>query len=404
MISPVPSHPPTAGNRSRITALGQCIRSLGHDFFFAHVQREIGDPGAMADFWGPDRFLALSYGQSRPLILRVRRRLLRLLNREAAFCRGVDDWYDNRLDGRIRMIARSLRPDVVIVEYVFFSKALRCFPRHVLRVIDTHDLFSNRHRGFLDHFETYGSYSMTPREERKGLDRADLILAIQDQEGEHFRQMTRRKVVTVGHLIAVEPPAARPPGARLLFMGSVCKSNTDAVAVLRDLVLPRVRAEIPDAELILAGPIGELEDQAAEGVIALGRVESLPSLYATIDIVVNPVRAGTGLKIKNIEALAYGKPVVTTTLGAAGLQAGAGLVVADDATEFAAAVVAILRDPSRHAVLAEGALRFALDWSRNQRAALRSVLDQAPVENGARSDWPLKTMFRGRPWMRRRTP
>ena len=358
----------------------------------------------MADFWGPDRFLALPYRQSRPLMCRVRRRLLRLLDREAAFRRGVDDWYDNRLDGRIRMIARSLRPDVVVVEYVFFSKALRCFPRHVLKVIDTHDLFSNRHRGFLDHFETYGSYSITPREERKGLDRADLILAIQDQEGEHFRQITKRDVVTVGHLISAEPPAARPPGARLLFMGSVCKSNTDAVAVLRELVLPRVRAEIADAELILAGPIGEGDDQRADGVINLGRVESLASLYATIDIVVNPVRAGTGLKIKNIEALAYGKPVVTTTLGAAGLQPGAGLVVADDPTEFASAVVAILRDPSGYADLADGAHRFALEWSRKQRAALRCVLDREPVENGGKSDWLLETAFRGRPRIRRRMP
>ncbi|UHD15868.1 glycosyltransferase [Thiocapsa bogorovii] len=358
----------------------------------------------MADCWGQERFISLPYSQPRALIYRLRRRLLKLLDREAAFRRSVDGWYDNRLDARFRTIGLSLRPDVVIVEYVFFSKALRCFPGHALKVIDTHDLFSNRHRGFIDHFDGYGSYSITPREERKGLDRADVVLAIQDEEGECFRQMTNREIVTVGHLISVKRPAARTGGARLLFMGSVCKSNADAVAVLKDLILPRIRAEIPEAELILAGPIGEGADEQTDGVIALGRVESLAALYATVDIVVNPVRAGTGLKIKNIEALAYGKPVVTTALGAAGLKPGTGLVVANDPTAFASAVVAILRDPSRYASLSEGAYRFACEWTRRQRTALRSVLGHVPIENAGRSARLLESAFRGRPWMRRRTP
>lgn len=384
IISPVPSHPPTSGNRARILMLGQCIRDLGHELHFAHIDRENGDGGAMAEHWGRDRFYSLPYRRSRPRLRRLASRVQRILDREAPYRRGIDDWYDTSLDGALTALAQSRRFDVVIVEYVFFSRALRCFPRQTLRVVDTHDVFSDRHRPFLARCAPYSGYSTSPRQERRGLLRADVVLAIQDLERALFQQMTNRPVLTVGHIVPLVPPDPQPPGAKLIFIGSACETNRDAVKFLLGAILPRIRAAVPGAKLFVAGGVTEMISRSDPCVERLGTVQSLRSVYAGIDIVVTPIRIGTGLKVKNIEALAHGKPVVTTSLGAAGLQAGdaSGLLVADEPAEFAATVAAILRDPRRHAALAAAAYRFAADWNRRQRSALGEVLESRPRGRG----------------------
>ncbi|MDQ3806318.1 MAG: glycosyltransferase, partial [Acidobacteriota bacterium] len=167
---------------------------------------------------------------------------------------------------------------------------------------------------------------------------------------------------------AVERFAPRAPGAvvptvhrlrgrglpfaereHLLFVGNfVHRPNADAVRFFVEEVFPRVRAELPGARLLLVGDNAppDLAAYESEAVRLLGYVPDLDPLMARARVFVAPIRFGAGINGKIGEALAYGLPVVTTSIGAGGLgfEGGEQALVADTPGEFAAAVARLYRD------------------------------------------------------------
>jgi glycosyltransferase involved in cell wall biosynthesis len=117
-------------------------------------------------------------------------------------------------------------------------------------------------------------------------------------------------------------------------------------------VLPRVRADIPDAALTVAGrspkPVVR-ELCAGAGIRLVADAPSLHPLYAQARAVVAPLFLGGGSHVKLVEAMAHGAAVVATPVAAEGLDLDDGehLLLARDADEFAARCIALLRDPDR---------------------------------------------------------
>src|SRR5690606_15677453 len=142
--------------------------------------------------------------------------------------------------------------------------------------------------------------------------------------------------------------------------------NVDALRFMVREVLPRLRTLLPiKVELHVVGrgmsPALRRELASSAEVTSHGAVESLSPLYARSDVAVCPIRAGGGTRIKLLEAMAHGVPVVTTRMGAAGLAVAHGkeLLMADDAASFASAV-AELRCRARARELATAARAFVL--------------------------------------------
>ena len=145
----------------------------------------------------------------------------------------------------------------------------------------------------------------------------------------------------------------RRPAARLVFAGNLGYfPNVDAAVFLVRDVFPRVRAAVPGAELRLVGarPTRRVRALARRaGVSLAASVPAMAPELAAATVAVAPLRAGSGLQNKVLEAMAVGTPVVATAHAVAGLALGAGeeVLVADDAAGLAAAAVALLRDPAR---------------------------------------------------------
>jgi glycosyltransferase involved in cell wall biosynthesis len=152
--------------------------------------------------------------------------------------------------------------------------------------------------------------------------------------------------------------------ARLAFSGSMdWHPNEDAVLHFADAILPRIRVEVPDASLTVVGrnPSARLREVACRtGMRVTGTVDDVRPSIGEAEVYVVPLRAGGGTRLKIFEALAMGKAVVSTTVGAEGLalEAGRHFLAADEPQAFADAVIALLRDPARRQLLGNAGRRL----------------------------------------------
>ena len=233
------------------------------------------------------------------------------------------------LKERFQQMARRLDPDAVIIEYVslgYLVPTERTDPRpHYL--VDTHDLLSDRYRQFQQYgFEHW--IRITRDEEAEALRQFDTIIAIQHDEQAEFQLMTgrTREVIFAGHPGDTDRPAtveetlAAPYS--LGYFGSDNPSNTQAVEWFLDHVWPDLLQQRPQTTLLIAGSVCRSLGEAAKinpSIKLMEHVTDLEQLYRLFQIAINPVQFGTGLKIKNQEALAFGKPLVVTGQGATGM-------------------------------------------------------------------------------------
>lgn len=211
------------------------------------------------------------------------------------------------------------------------------------------------------------------------------VSVCKEEDRRFFPSRLRRNVVVIPNGTdehAATPVEAEVPG-EILFVGHLSYfPNVDAVLHFHGEVLPEIRRSVPEARFRIVGfsPDDAVKalDNGADCVVD-ANVEDLDPFYARASIVVVPVRLGAGTKLKVVEALAYGKAVVSTTFGAEGfdLRSGVDLITADSPARFASECVRLLSDSAaRRALGARGRERvFARNtWAavtRQARAALQ---------------------------------
>ncbi|MDB4890610.1 MAG: glycosyl transferase group 1 [Gemmatimonadetes bacterium] len=147
------------------------------------------------------------------------------------------------------------------------------------------------------------------------------------------------------------PPRAEAAPPRLMFIGSMgYPPCIDAVRYFCRDILPRVRRAIPAVELQIVGgdPHPEVVALGGDGVHVTGRVDDVVSYYQESTVCIVPLRAGGGTRLKILEAMALGRPVVSTTIGCEGLDVvdGDHLLVADTPEQFADKIVRLVQDPA----------------------------------------------------------
>jgi glycosyltransferase involved in cell wall biosynthesis len=166
------------------------------------------------------------------------------------------------------------------------------------------------------------------------------------------------------------PDLPRPDGRTVVFFGTMNYfPNADGIRWLLDDIWPGLARRHPRARLKLIGshPLPDVVARQGPRVEVAGLVEDLPRHLAEAAVVVVPLRVGGGTRLKILEALSMGKPVVSTTIGAEGIAARAGehLLIADEPGAFADAVGRVLDDPAlaeRLGAAGRGLAERAYSW------------------------------------------
>lgn len=274
---------------------------------------------------------------------------------------------------KFREVVDELQPDLIVCEYVKMAYLLDALDQadreRIVCAVDTHDLLYKR----AEHFQEHGFphwLKIDRDEEASALQKFDLILAIQPHEAVEFKKLAPyATVLTVGHAVelANSHPAPLPEQdvgrLRVGYIGSKNYSNWYAIREFLNegwpVVMERNRDE---CELVIAGGICEWIEQALtdaegappgaipadrmQGVKCLGHVPTIDEFYSQIEVLINPVRFGTGLKIKNAEALSFARLLITTTAGFDGMPESTRMacMVVDSVPEIGEAINSLIQD------------------------------------------------------------
>lgn len=345
MVTHVLPFPPAAGNEIRIFRMLMWFKKVG--FRVTLVLRPLCDEevsnecvaglcGVVDDLYIFDtRFSAHSeIAEFFPTDAAERRP--HLVEMQGGFC---PPWFVAELDA----LVREKKPDVLIAQYIFMSRIfLSDSAMGALKVIDTHDLFSQKQATVEKYRISNFGLMITPDDEASLLERADLLVAIQRLELESIKSMApQRKAVLAGFDVDIfYPDVSMIERGVVLIVASSNEFNVCGTQDFLDYTWPLIRLRCPFARLRVVGKVCCHVRSYDKSVEMIGFVRDLSNEYSRASVVVNPCGVGTGLKIKTVEALSWGKAHVGWPASADGLREIDDLpyVVAHDAVEFADAV------------------------------------------------------------------
>jgi glycosyltransferase involved in cell wall biosynthesis len=217
------------------------------------------------------------------------------------------------------------------------------------------------------------SHTMRSWEPRVG-EQFDCCLAVSEDERRELIganpklsvEVVPNGVDTVEHQLL--PDEANSPA--VIFVGNMdYRPNVDAVTFFCRDILPRIRSSFPDLEMWIVGlnPRDEVKQLEGRGVHVTGRVDDVQPYYQRSTVCVVPLRAGGGTRLKILESMALGRPVVSTTVGCEGLDItdGEHLFVADSPELFAEKTIRLLKEDRLRYGMSERARQLVerrYDW------------------------------------------
>ncbi len=257
------------------------------------------------------------------------------------------------------------KPDIIICDFVVAAEPIPWDSR-IPKVVFTHNVEASiweQHYRLAKNpvwrWVAHREFRAMERYERTYLNRADHVLTVSEQDRDAFAKFvdpSRITVIPTGvdvDYFRPSPELEETPNS-LVFSGAMdWMPNEDGILYFIHEILPIIKRDIPEISLCVVGrdPSRKLRDLASSlpSIQVTGRVEDIRPFVQRGAVYVVPLRIGGGPRLKIFEAMAMGKAVVSTTIGAEGLPLNPGedVILADQPQEFADATVALLKYPLR---------------------------------------------------------
>jgi len=242
----------------------------------------------------------------------------------------------------ITSVNRMLNNDdyrVCIIEYIHMSYFLKSVPEGVTTILDSHDIISDSNASFHTFNLPSFKFNLSREQEFKIFNLYDYVMLIAKQDYLKLGpELGFDRLILAPHPAQIKDRPLRPKVRRVGFIASEYTPNVDAIKWFLENVWQSFSLGV-ELELNIYGHVCSALSSnyisKFRSVKLNGFLEDLDSAYEEIDIAINPVRFGAGLKIKNVEALANGIPLITTSHGAGGLEgAESTFFVANSPIEF----------------------------------------------------------------------
>ncbi|MET2829129.1 glycosyltransferase family 4 protein [Mesorhizobium shangrilense] len=294
---------------------------------------------------------------------------------------------------RLEALVQTFRPDSIVVEGIALFKLLRPLrPLASQLILDMHNVESDL-AGQLQR-NAWGPAAITAasglrRLERKALSIVDRVWVCSGQDREKLNALAQHgapiDVVPNGIPRAEDIPSVLPAQTTtangfpvILFVGHLgYEPNIDAAMRLAGTILPGIRKALPDARLIIAGRSPQPKVEALSELPGVTLVESpgdLTPLLQSAHLTIVPLSSGGGTRIKLLEAMAWGVPVIATPLAAEGLDLidGDEVLLSESDKGLTQAAIALCRDRDR---LARQRMRaHEAVWARFGPEAIRNAM------------------------------
>ena len=294
-------------------------------------------------------------------------------------------FYSSRAKHKVHELIRHHKPDML------FGQLLRVAPYlhkvNIPKTIDYQDVFS---MGMKRRAEIAGvvtkpffemEYNRLRRYERRVFDEFDVKTIISEPDRANIDHPDRNKILIVPNGVDHEfyKPQQREKLYDIVFTGNMGYApNVNAVEFLAYEIMPKVWEKLPNAKLLIAGaqPDLRVKKVACDNIIVSGWIDDMRDAYAQSRIFIAPMRIGTGLQNKLLEAMSMKIPCITTALANGSLHAvnGKEILVDNSSSELAADIVFLLKRPDKAVEIAEEGYNFVnrvYDW----RAATKIMED-----------------------------
>jgi polysaccharide biosynthesis protein PslH len=277
--------------------------------------------------------------------------------------RSIVSGFSQNMKRAVHSLAVDWNPDVFCGFQVYTAQYLRDFSGKI-KIADIDNVMSRylfdiygQAEGPVSRMRRWIAWKKNLSFERAVFNQFDRCLVSSDREKEEAEStlgLPANKIFVIPNGVDTTlntPDTCKPEKNTLVFNGSMTFSaNLDAMIYFVDQIYPHIQAQIPDVHLKITGKADGVNlDWASKvkNVTFTGFLKDIrPAITASYACVV-PLRLGVGTRLKILEAMALGTPVITTTKGAEGLEVenGRHLLIADDPAEFSRQTLCLLSDP-----------------------------------------------------------
>ena len=300
-------------------------------------------------------------------------------------------FYSSRAKKKIHHLIRQHKPDML------FGQLLRVAPYlHKVKIpktLDYQDVFSMgmKRRAEIANLITMPFYNLEynrlRKYENKMFDAFDIKTIISKPDRDNIDHPDKKKILIVPNGVDHEyyHPIEKEKKYDIVFTGNMGYApNVNAVEYLANEIMPKVWEKIPDAKLYIAGaqPDIRVKLAACENIIVSGWIDDMRDAYAESRVFIAPMRIGTGLQNKLLEAMSMKIPCITTSLANGSLRAinGRDILVDDNSSDLSADIIYLLTKKEKADEIAQNGYNFVnrvYDWgaaTKIMEDAMLSVL------------------------------
>lgn len=288
-------------------------------------------------------------------------------------------FYNRKAAKKVNALIEKYQPDMLYGQLVRVAEYIR--HKSIPKAIDYQDVFSYgmKRRRDIASWVTRPVYNMEYqrlcRYEAAVFDEFDVKTIISQPDRDLIPHPKKGEILIIPNGVDHEffKPRQEEKKYDIVFTGNMSYApNVNAVDYLANEILPLVWKQVPKTKMYIAGatPDPKVKRVASDRIIVSGWLDDIRDAYAQSKVFIAPMRIGTGLQNKLLEAMSMGLPAITTPLANASLGAAPGkeILVGGNAEELAQHIITLLTDFEKATQIAQAGLDFThrvYDWRKS---------------------------------------